>query len=353
MKKLAMMLLMMILIWGKMAIAEEKEVSFFEKSLHHTTEGMRYWYEEQGGFMGISGVPYSKTGCYHCHIQTCDQCHMEKLGGKMAFSVKKARSIETCKPCHGREDMTIQIDTQRNSLDVHFAAGMVCSDCHKGSDVHGDGTFYKSMREDGAVSAACTNCHTQGGENAPTFDTTKRAHKIHKEKLACPACHTYSTTNCYNCHFDRFLATGEKKGNSIPNKEWMLLVNFKGKVTTGNVQTLVGKGSTFIGYVPYHTHSVQAKGRSCEDCHMNEAVVSIKQGKKIQMVSYENGEVKFYKGVVPLMNEYLQWMFFDKKEDKWVPYESKGEPLVQYALWAEPITQEQFKKLSIPAKTKE
>ncbi len=37
--------------------------SFFNKSLHHTTEGMRYWYEEQGGFRNITGIPYAELDC--------------------------------------------------------------------------------------------------------------------------------------------------------------------------------------------------------------------------------------------------------------------------------------------------
>lgn len=37
--------------------------SFFTKSLHFTGEGMRYWYEEAGGFMRITGIPYRDLDC--------------------------------------------------------------------------------------------------------------------------------------------------------------------------------------------------------------------------------------------------------------------------------------------------
>ena len=35
------------------------EISF-EKSLHRTGEGMRYWYEKNDGFMSVTGMPYAQ-----------------------------------------------------------------------------------------------------------------------------------------------------------------------------------------------------------------------------------------------------------------------------------------------------
>ncbi len=36
--------------------------SFFTKSLHYTGEGMRRWYEEEGGFMEITKIPFAAYG---------------------------------------------------------------------------------------------------------------------------------------------------------------------------------------------------------------------------------------------------------------------------------------------------
>ena len=43
--------------------------SFFTKSLHYTGEGMRRWYEEEGGFMEITKIPYDELNCKKCHVK--------------------------------------------------------------------------------------------------------------------------------------------------------------------------------------------------------------------------------------------------------------------------------------------
>ncbi|UCE08235.1 MAG: hypothetical protein JSW07_09530, partial [bacterium] len=146
--------------------------SFFEKSLHYTTEGMRYWYEEQGGFKNVTGIPYAELDCKNCHIGSCDRCHAEKNDGTFSYSVTKAEKQELCLACHSREGATINFGKQLNMLDVHFANGMVCTDCHQKDDVHGDGKFYHSMRDITNPRPACTNCHEA--------DSTLRAHTVHK-----------------------------------------------------------------------------------------------------------------------------------------------------------------------------
>ena len=42
--------------------------SFYDKSLHSTGEGMRYWYEREDGFMQITGIPYKDLGLSLIHI---------------------------------------------------------------------------------------------------------------------------------------------------------------------------------------------------------------------------------------------------------------------------------------------
>ncbi len=49
--------------------------------------------------------------------------------------------------------VTFKIGKAKNTLDVHVVNGMGCVDCHKAKDVHGGGTSYRTMRDEGAVKA--------------------------------------------------------------------------------------------------------------------------------------------------------------------------------------------------------
>jgi hypothetical protein len=332
---------------------EEKKAppckSFFEKSLHYTGEGMRYWYEEQGGFMQLTGIPYKDLGCKSCHADSCDKCHAEKKDDKMVFTVAKAQKKETCLACHKRAGAAMKFDKKAGIEDVHFAAGLVCADCHKGMDVHGDGKSYKSMRDPNAVKVSCTTkeCHDD-------VDMTIRPHSKHKKKnIACTACHVSSTITCLNCHFDDFLKRKKRVSgvNFFPNKSWTLLVNHEGKVTTGNAQTLVSKGKKFVTYVPYFTHSIVKEGKKCNDCHSNEAAKKMLKGKQVEMAKFEDGKLTHAGGVIPFVPEFLKWPWLDKDKDgKWVEIKNDEKPVVQKACYAEPLTESQLKKLKMKVK---
>lgn len=346
-KILVLVFLTVLFIVGFIAVdstkAKEEEKSCFYNSLHRTGEGMRYWYEEQGGFKAVTGIPYENLGCKNCHVKSCDRCHVEKKGEKCLYSLKKAKDSTTCLGCHSREKVTFSIGKRKGTLDVHIANGMGCVDCHNGHDVHGDGTFYRTMRDEGAVQASCGNCHE--------LEDNIKAHTVHNNKLDCAACHVANTTSCLNCHFSKFLEQKKRMGNFFPPiQDWMILVNYKGKVTSGNVQTLVHEGKTFIAYAPYFTHAVQKKARTCPDCHGTKAVKRLKKGKKVTMAKYENDRMVSFKGVVPLVPDLLVWQFMDKQGDQWVPLKSKEKPMMQYACYAEPFTKEQIKKMAAAAK---
>jgi len=325
--------------------AEQKQECFLS-SLHHTGEGMRYWYEAKDGFMAITGTPYNELGCKNCHVQGCNDCHLEKTSEGLVYSSKMARSSKTCLKCHAREKATIKYDETMKCPGVHAKAFMTCTDCHSKREVHGDGTFYQSMREAGAMDAACTNCHTKDTEEYPPVPDTK-SHTVHKNKLACNACHVQNTISCYNCHFGVLAKTKSKpKSFAKKVKSFLLLVKFRGKVTSGTMQTLVGKNNEpFVAYVPYFTHSVMGEGRKCEQCHATEAVNILASSKKFTPAVFKNGELEFYNGIIPLVPNLLDWPFLEKKEGTWVPFEPKVEPVVQLALYAEPFTQDELKRL--------
>jgi hypothetical protein len=125
-----------------------------------------------------------------------------------------------------------------------------------------------------------------------------------------------------------------------------LLVNYKGKVTSGNVQTLLYQGKKFIAYAPYFTHAIQAKARLCNDCHGNKAVKRIKRGKSVQMARFEDNRMISWKGVVPLVPDLLKWDFAEKENGQWVLLKNKEKPVYQLACYAEPLTREQIQKLA-------
>jgi hypothetical protein len=333
---------------GSEAAESEREClrSFFTTSLHFTGEGMRYWYEEEGGFMDITGIAYDQLDCKTCHVRSCDSCHAVEKDGATVLSREKARDMNTCLPCHTREGLTFKFDKEKGMGDVHLAAGMVCADCHFGSDVHGDGKYYKSMRSPGGVRIGCEGCHKESESDGPAFDPNTDSHSAHGDLLSCQACHVSNTTACMNCHFGKFLETGERKGNFVPVKEWMLLVNHEGKVTSGSAMTLVHEGKKFLAYVPYYTHSVSPEGKTCGDCHANEAVKRIRDGKNVPVFAFEKGKPVSWEGVIPLVPERLDYVYLDKTEEGWVPLSDDEPAKTQFAAYGEPLTEKQMESLA-------
>lgn len=339
-----------VLTIGDIAAAGEQN-KCFETSLHHTGEGMRYWYESENGFMSITNTPYSELGCKNCHIQGCNECHLEETGEGLVYSTGKARKSKTCLKCHSREKATIEYDEMMDCPGVHANAFMGCMDCHTKREVHGDGTFYHSIRESGAMDAACEDCHTRNSEDYPPTPDTK-SHTVHKNRLDCNACHVQNTISCYNCHFG-VLAETKSKPNSFVQKvkDFLLLVKYRGKVTSGTMQTLVGKNNEpFVVYVPYFTHSIMEQGRKCEDCHDTRAGNILASASRFSPVSFKDGKLDFYNGVIPLVPDRLDWLFLEKKEGEWTPFQPDSPPLIQLGLYAEPFTMEELKKMAEPQK---
>jgi hypothetical protein len=313
--------------------------AFFEKSLHYTGEGMRSCYEDQHGFMSITGIPYKDLDCKSCHVQSCDPCHAEKKGETCSYSSAKAKQMETCLPCHSRAGLTFRLGKGKGTLDVHVAAGMGCADCHKGQDVHGDGMFFHSMREPKALKVACVTCHAT--------DQSIEAHTVHGDKVDCAACHVENTVACLNCHFDTFLETKSRKGTFFPMQDWLLLINHEGKVTSGTAMTLVYDDKKFVVYAPYYTHAIQSKGRACSDCHDNAAMKLVKQGKQIPMAEFKDGKMVTWKGVAPISPDSLKWVYLNKKGDTWMPIESDAPARIQW-WWGTPLSEKQMEKLGTP-----
>jgi hypothetical protein len=325
---------------ASLVVGENPEESCFSKSLHSTGEGMRYWYEKEGGFMDVTNIPYKELDCKNCHIKTCDACHTQKVGETCLFSVNKAYDMSTCLACHSREGLTFKMGREKGNLDVHIEKGMVCANCHKGADVHGTGKPRKSMRDPGAVKTSCTTCHVA--------DMEVTAHEVHGGSLDCSACHVDNTTACMNCHFDTFLKTGSRKGTFFPLQSWTLLINYEGKVTAATAMSLVYKDKKFMVYAPYFTHAVDAKAKTCGECHDNSAMKLIEEGKSIPMMAFKDGKIVNWEGVAPVVPDKLDWVYMNKVGDKWVPIENDEEAKVQFVGYGTALTKEQLEKLATP-----
>ena len=309
--------------------APASEESFYSKSLHYTNRGIEFLYsKEQGGLERLTGIPAAEMGCLKskCHVQSCDTCHREAVGGKAAYSVKAARSQEACKTCH---------PVEKDDPDAHFRRGMKCMDCHSARDIHGDGTLWNTYMQPGALDARCETCHA-------TISRTI-SHTVHGGKLDCSTCHALEFITCFNCHVDTRLKGG--KDASIERRGLFFLVNHDGKVTLANVLSYVyGKG-TMITVAPYFPHSVTRQGRACDACHASAIVAEVKAGTLVPFM-WKDGEASSVRGVIPVV-EGMKWnlAFLGRDGDRWVPLADPAEPLVNFSGYCTPLSREQLARL--------
>lgn len=316
----------------------EKKDCIFLSSLHHTSSGMGYWYDKKnGGLETVTGVPYSELGCKNCHVASCDDCHKTDVAGKPAYSTKAARDQGLCLKCHAREAATMKADKAENHVDVHVQAGLQCMDCHTGSDVHGDGTEYASMKQAGALSPKCETCHPKV--------TQTLSHTVHSGKLDCKACHVRQVVSCTNCHFETLVKTGKRV--AVPVSGWVFLMNYNGKVTSANMQTFVVPAKkTFLMFAPQFSHSVTKSGRRCEECHATEAAGEARS-KHVKLLWLDKGGVQQARGVIPVAAGARYGLVFqDFQDGKWSVIENPEEPRIHYAGYGEPLSDAQVAKLA-------
>ena len=317
-----------------------KQASFFSSSLHSTANGMAYWYsKENGGLETLTEIPYSKLTCNKCHVASCDTCHKTQINGNFAYSTEIARKSGTCLKCHKRIATVQKMDKSHDQEDVHFLKDMQCMDCHTARDVHGDGTEYKSMRQQAAVDATCEQCHDS---IPPTV-----SHKVHKGRLDCKSCHVRQVVSCTNCHFDTFVREGKKV--HIPVSGWVFLMNYEHRVTSANMQSYVVSGDkTFVMFAPQNSHSIMKKGRKCDECHATKTVRQVKEG-EVTLTWLENGKMMNLKGVIPVVDgTAYNLVYQDYQDGKWVPIKDPAAPRIQYVAFGTPLTEHQLKKLSLP-----
>ncbi|MFC1551658.1 hypothetical protein ACFL6P_03725 [Candidatus Latescibacterota bacterium] len=314
------------------------EEDFFFSSLHHTGSGREYWYSSKNnGSEKITGVPYNKIElCNRCHLNSCDHCHKAEADGKLAYSTNHAKNQELCLSCHTRVNTNIIVNLDLNEPDVHFAKGMKCFNCHKGEDIHGDGTVNNTMFDKGVIDTKCEDCHKKINKSI--------SHSIHGEKLDCAVCHTRRVVTCYNCHLEALINNNEISIYNEKITDWVFLINRGEKISIGTFQSTDYKGKTHVAIAPNYSHSIMKEGRECNQCHGTEIVSEMNKG-KIDLISYENGEFIPLKGVIPFIEDKFNYLFVEQKNEEWVPMENLSPPIIQITPYAQPLSQEQFNKL--------
>jgi thiosulfate/3-mercaptopyruvate sulfurtransferase len=149
------------------------------------------------------------ANCSSCHVSGCGDCHVSRPqssgSGFVDGHVFQAKPISTlnCMACHGsrvQKEYTGSGESTKTELvaDLHWTAGMQCTDCHTESWIHGGQQYTERYKAPAAPS--CEYCHNV----SPTFlaSDMHRSHAAHdaKVKLQCQVCHSQDTNNCTGCH---------------------------------------------------------------------------------------------------------------------------------------------------------
>ncbi len=180
-------------------------------SLHATGMGKQTFYNvtPNNGFERFTGQPYSNLACKNCHDPSatgaCGSCHKDANGDPVADptlgATVDASLTGSCGNCHGRQKAEALV---QGYTDVHRDAGFDCMDCHSLEDVHGDGTMYASLLDDGAIDTRCEDCHTSLASNA--------YHNNHSTTVDCSACHMQSSGVLLQLPFRDRATAGPEEG---------------------------------------------------------------------------------------------------------------------------------------------
>lgn len=183
---------------GKIAAA-------YGKSLHYTSQGQR-----QGVIARFSREETAlfdrkvfEQSCRSCHA-SCGDCHVKSpavsgisLGLIAGHKFVGRNEGKTCAFCHGGRVYPEYTGEYGGSTDVHYQKGMMCMDCHKKSELHGEGRTSTSKQEV-MQRPRCTDCHDTGKAGT---GLAKVAHGTHKGKASCYACHASGEyRDCTSCH---------------------------------------------------------------------------------------------------------------------------------------------------------
>jgi hypothetical protein len=255
-------------------LCHKKAVSNYTKSLHYTSMGQREGVKHRFSAEELKTFDSKvfQQSCRSCHA-SCGDCHVKNppvagisSGFLQGHKFVKKNEGKTCAACHGGRVYPEFTGEYGGTPDVHYQKGMMCVDCHKKSEMHGNGTLYKSKNEV-KERPRCQSCHKKGSDLP--------AHQLHKDKVSCQACHSSGQyRQCMNCHTD----TG-----STAKPDFILGLNPRDKKTlttlrlVPTVKTTFEKAGIKMGnfdalpnYWDSPVHNIKKRTertRSCESCH--------------------------------------------------------------------------------------
>ena len=213
--------------------------------------------------------------------------------------------------------------------DIHHKSKMACIDCHIRDEIMGDGTSYAHYEEQ--VEITCESCHSatqfgksRKGKPLPNVFQKEGTYTLigkndGKERpikqpdslacrypghsrMTCSSCHSTWVPQCYGCHvkqdkreqhLDKLTLQETPgwwaEGRSYIRYERPMLAVWGEQVVivTPGCQDLVTvidkdgkpeKGFSRFTMAAINPHTIQAKGRSCEDCHTSPKTVGLGEG---------------------------------------------------------------------------
>ena len=248
----------------------------YAKSLHYTSFGQHEGVKHR--FSAAELKTFDKKvfeqSCRSCHA-SCGSCHVKSppVGGITTGLLQGHKFIKknegkTCAACHGGRVYPEFTGEYGGTPDVHYQKGMMCNDCHKKQEMHGDGKIYKS-KNDVKDRPKCQSCHQDKGNQI--------AHTIHKDKVSCQGCHSSGQyRQCFNCH----AVNGSKA-----EPGFILGKNTRNKKTLTTLRVIPTIRNTFEprgikmenfdalpNYWDSAVHNIKKRTnrtRSCDSCHVN------------------------------------------------------------------------------------
>lgn len=113
--------------------------------------------------------------------------------GRVYLDLTRRPPARNCLYCHAsRVPGVIDRAMPAHDLDVHLAAGMTCTDCHRnGLDheiVRGDGSPQDHSEQPASLGLSCRGCHEAGRLGAPRIEHYGLP-AFHLDRIACTTCH--------------------------------------------------------------------------------------------------------------------------------------------------------------------
>ncbi|MBN1547735.1 MAG: hypothetical protein JW902_13880 [Syntrophaceae bacterium] len=264
------------------SMCHRKITNTYAKALHYTSAGQRHGVMKRFSENELKQFDEKifEQSCRSCHA-SCGNCHVKaaavggiSIGLIQGHKFVKRDEGKTCAFCHGGRVYPEYTGEYGGRPDVHYQKGMLCMDCHKKADMHGDGNVYPSKQEvkDRPV---CTNCHTELGREARL--SVRTAHTRHRDKVTCYGCHASAEyRNCYNCHKESvsksgfFLGLNPRDGKTLTTLRAIPTARdtfAKAGVTMSHYDNLPNYWNTPVHNIRKRT----TRTRSCDACHTDKA----------------------------------------------------------------------------------